>query len=734
MRLNRCGWLLGVVCGLAPAGFASAQQGEAEAPPDASPAAGVSDIADVSLDELLGTQTVSAAKVERTSHEAPALVTAVPRELRRRFDWTTINDVLFHQPGFFISQDYERITVGSRGLFESWNNNHLLLLVDGLPFNDNETGGAYTWEITPLFFVDTMEVIRGPGSALYGSNATNGVVALRTASPKSGDILGRAQLRFGEEGTLRYEALAGGTRGGFALVAGYSGYGTDGNRYLSYDGSGRVDAAGELMKFRTRDRRQSGYAFAKLEGQEVAKGLTLEVHNQRWEYETGHGWFFWVPDVGDLQREMRTLVSLSYETEHEALRPHFAVRYQRHDLHHDLRWLPNDAYEGYYPSGVDEYIDTRFEDVFARAQLGYDMGDGMSLLGAVEYDLFSYRGDDYHSANADLADFDGGYPPRAGPTDLGPYYEYAKGHPVHTLAVLGQFVSGRLAELVEVTAGLRYDRQFFTFTDIADAARPERDKVFQQLSPRLGVVVTPTPELALKALAARAFRAPAPLEMFGANTWAVSSNIGALEPELVTTLELGADYKLSRHLNWRANVFDLRFENQIAYSPDLTLVNYYSRHNVGAETELLFEAPVAGGELSGFGNYAYVVMLDEEIGVEGVAPSKHLTWAPEHVAKAGASYGYGPFSGFLQGIYQGTVRRRATDKLSVDNSLLRPRRVPDFLLLDLGVSYAPEAWGRVTLKTTNLLDSRAAIVKGGDLPFDYRLEGRRFWAVVEADL
>src|SRR4029079_15339466 len=135
---------------------------------------------------------------------APSVISVIPREQMQDYGWNSASDVLFHQPGFRPAQDYDRGTVASRGTFEGWNNNHLLQLVDGIPFNDNLYGTAYTWDISPLFLARTVEVLRRPGSAVYGSNAVNGVVQVNTLSPADMDGKGEARVRLGEAGTRVY--------------------------------------------------------------------------------------------------------------------------------------------------------------------------------------------------------------------------------------------------------------------------------------------------------------------------------------------------------------------------------------------------------------------------------------------------------------------------------------------------------------------------------------------------
>ena len=73
----------------------------------------------------------------------------------------------------------------------------MLVLVDGVPYNDNLYGTAYTSEVTPLVFAKSIELIRGPVSALYGANAMNGAIGINTVSPSDFRQNGMAQIRLG---------------------------------------------------------------------------------------------------------------------------------------------------------------------------------------------------------------------------------------------------------------------------------------------------------------------------------------------------------------------------------------------------------------------------------------------------------------------------------------------------------------------------------------------------------
>ncbi|HEX9082470.1 MAG TPA: Plug domain-containing protein, partial [Holophagaceae bacterium] len=134
-------WLLAAGCGL---------QAQATKPSEAAqhPASSTALQDQKALEDLLKVQIISVSKVPQRPIDAPGLVESVSRSQLDAYGWTSLNDVVSSQPGFSLSQDYDRRTLSSRGAYEGWNNDHLLLLVDGVPMNDDIYGSAYTWEIT----------------------------------------------------------------------------------------------------------------------------------------------------------------------------------------------------------------------------------------------------------------------------------------------------------------------------------------------------------------------------------------------------------------------------------------------------------------------------------------------------------------------------------------------------------------------------------------------------------
>ena len=121
-----------------------------------------------------------ASRYAQTVAEAPSIVTVITdREIRER-GLRTVSDVLRGIPGVYVSVSKEsRDLAWFRGAIAP-DNAKFLLLVDGVPWYDGVYGHAWIDEYLPLDHVRQIEVIKGPGSAIYGTNAFSGVVNVVT--------------------------------------------------------------------------------------------------------------------------------------------------------------------------------------------------------------------------------------------------------------------------------------------------------------------------------------------------------------------------------------------------------------------------------------------------------------------------------------------------------------------------------------------------------------------------
>lgn len=113
--------------------------------------------------------------------DAPSSVTIISGEEIRAFGYPTIAEALRGVRGFTISNDRAYPSASVRGLGQPEDyGNRLLVLADGQSMNDNIDSASHigTEARVDLHDVDRIEVVRGPGSLLYGAGALSGVVNL----------------------------------------------------------------------------------------------------------------------------------------------------------------------------------------------------------------------------------------------------------------------------------------------------------------------------------------------------------------------------------------------------------------------------------------------------------------------------------------------------------------------------------------------------------------------------
>lgn len=126
---------------------------------------------------------VTASKTEEELGESPATVTVLTHEDITRLGVTTLEELLNYVPGFQVTRDVEQGTafrIGVRGR-SKFNSEYVLVLLNGQRLNDIYTGGITLLNrYVTVDNIKQIEVIRGPGSALYGSGAFLGVINIVT--------------------------------------------------------------------------------------------------------------------------------------------------------------------------------------------------------------------------------------------------------------------------------------------------------------------------------------------------------------------------------------------------------------------------------------------------------------------------------------------------------------------------------------------------------------------------
>jgi iron complex outermembrane receptor protein len=143
------------------------------------------DLTGLSLEDLMNVEVTSVAKEPQRIADAPAAVTVIGQDDIRRSELGSIPELLRLVPGMDVAQiNSSQWAISSRGL-NGYLADDLLVLMDGRSLYTPVFGGV-TWNSVnyPLMDLDRIEVICGPGSTLWGSNAVNGVVNIITKSSK----------------------------------------------------------------------------------------------------------------------------------------------------------------------------------------------------------------------------------------------------------------------------------------------------------------------------------------------------------------------------------------------------------------------------------------------------------------------------------------------------------------------------------------------------------------------
>jgi iron complex outermembrane receptor protein len=549
----------------------------------------------LALDSLLEIRISTAAKYAQRIGEVASSVTIVTSEDIERYGYRTLDEVFAAIPGFYTSNDRNYTYVGARGFSRPTDyNNRLLLLVDGNTVNETMWGAAPAGgELPiPLRSLERIEIVRGPGSALYGTGAIFGVVNLITRTPAAVDGVEVAAQggSFGRRGghLLVGRELAGDI--GLSLATLWDRSDGGAHFYQEYDAP---ETQRGIARDRDWERRWSTQGA-------ITRG-DLRLHgrwgSRRKGYPTG-AYETAFDDPSAATRDAYGFLELGYQRQIGAA-TQLATRAYYHRF----------EFEGTYPYVVDDEgaidpwrVDGRQQSVGSEATLRWDLTSANRLTIGGELRRHAQAQYRYGVDNA--------YVPESG-FDV----------PSTTTSAYVQD-EHQLTSAVSILGGLRYDRY---------------DAVLDAFSPRLAMIVAPTRGTTVKLLYGQAFRAPSIYEArIDGDGYIPSEN---LRPERARTLELVVQQRLTSGLLASASAFRYRIHELI----DQVLVNPVVSGEVDATTELyqyrnVGSASSSGIELgldarlgrafSGYANYTYQRTVDDET-------DERLTNSPAHLFKAG---------------------------------------------------------------------------------------------------
>ena len=189
----------------------------------------------------------TASKRRQRIADVPLTVSWIPAEELEGTGQFSLCEAIQYFPGMECRRgSMRKAAVSARGLGSNYLSNRLLLLKDGRPLTDPWTGQFYADETTPLTNLKQVEVIRGPGSSLYGSNAFSGVINIIERQPadlipKGQSIGADARILAGQDKTWRLQTNVAGKGGPVEALLGYYGFGSDGPQLFNDPRVGQVD-------------------------------------------------------------------------------------------------------------------------------------------------------------------------------------------------------------------------------------------------------------------------------------------------------------------------------------------------------------------------------------------------------------------------------------------------------------------------------------------------------------
>jgi iron complex outermembrane receptor protein len=499
---------------------------------------------DLSLEALLNIDISVASKSLMKQSEAPSIVTVITRSMIEALGVRSVAEALRDVPGFYIVDDGVTSNIAVRGINagpNSWSR-IVKVMVDGHPVTDYSTGGTFLGpELIPIEAVESIEVIRGAGSALYGANAFLGVINIVTKKPKekgtyaeTGAEAGAIRTNLGGSGHVLGSVAVGDKRLSYIMVSArhdqfdrsglqvpngspnqqaYAGQSSHGDltRPTSFVGKGVFDL-GRLGNLATQ------YHFQRIDAMAEFSDLSILSHDNR------------IVRSNNIAGADHNLSFLN-----DALLLHTFGTYT---VTQDLPDQTLDTGDPLY-TYRRERMDRTYQ---VGSELSYHYKDHSALLGA-DYMSTSDTGDTAYQVVRQTGNAQNG----------GNQILFAPGHSLQygNTGVFAQVIV-RPQKKVGITGGMRYDWN---------------DRFGNSFNPRLAVVLQPLPSLYVKGLYGTSFVPPTPVQLYAVPLRFDGGVLGnsRLKNQRAKTAELQFGYRAKETLDVALNGFYTVIDDRIEF-------------------------------------------------------------------------------------------------------------------------------------------------------------------------
>ncbi|MBN1845670.1 MAG: TonB-dependent receptor [Sedimentisphaerales bacterium] len=281
-----------------------------------------SELMKMDLEELMDVEITVASKKAEKLYEAPGIGVVVPRDEMDVYGDRSLHQLLQRQPSIYTrgSYMYPNNMAAVRGDMPTHLDLHNLILFNGRPIRESGFGGVNfpVYMTFPLSSLESVEIIRGPGSVLYGTNAFSGVINLKPReAPQRNEFSISSQA--GSHGYYETDVAGGGTFGDLGFFSAVRTSGQHGYTYRLTDGMGTYDT--------DRDGNKSVSAATHLN----YKGFTFDFFATSMEtFHVGALPFWSVP--GHVFRVNKLFANAGYRADvHERVQLELNVTYNLHE-------------------------------------------------------------------------------------------------------------------------------------------------------------------------------------------------------------------------------------------------------------------------------------------------------------------------------------------------------------------------------------------------------------------
>lgn len=556
--------------------FACALPPSATAASDGQP--GSEELAFMEIEEVY-----SAAKHWQEIKDAPASVTVVTRDEIKKYGYRNLSDILTNVRGFYITNDRKYEQLGFRGITHQGGDGNILLeLVDGHTYNENMYGSVFLGNEfgIDIDLIRRVEVVRGPGSALFGSNALLGIVNVIT---KNGQDINGLYLK-SESGS--YSTY----KGGFIYGNKFS------NGIDIICSATLLDSAGRDFYFkefntsntlngnaRSMDGEGVWNAFLKAAYGEL--NLTANIHARDKDVPTAA----YNTTFGDNRfqiSDQRGFIEMKWD----------------HSIDDSTGMMLKAYYDQYLYTGrypMDDDLSVLNKDETLSRRLGTEFkisrSIGSSNLMTAGAEVSSYFTAEQKNYNVD-------------PWDS----RFDQNHPYNTWSGYLQD-EWRPLSWLKLVAGARYD-YFTTFGG--------------QVSPRVGIILQPTRDNTVKLIYGEAFRCPNLYELYYDDGRTQRANPD-LKPESLNSYEFVWEHEFTTV--WKGSVGAFHYEiNDLITSVAMEDGEHFQYQNISSVTSNGVEAELSAnwpGVLRGSLSYSYQDAVDDATG-------RWLANSPRHLVKS----------------------------------------------------------------------------------------------------